>query len=304
MRTASHRRLLTGALATVVTALAGGCTMSTSADRSSAYSDSSRCASTDSANPSSSPTPVGPEWQQVFRDDFDRCDLGENWGTYAGSPGGNPVGSWDQSMVSIADGKLSLHADLTADGWLTGGVSNYPVTQTYGRWEIRMRADDSADLSYHMLLWPKNEQWPPEIDFAESISSERGAMSAFVHWTDDGENKKAQADIAGSFGEWHTVGVEWLPGLIRYLLDGEVWAEVRSDTMVPDTPMWLGMQVEAGACERREDWGMAPCDASEPRPDTAAVEIDWVSVHRPSDDFARLAESYFTPTPGARDLGG
>lgn len=298
-----RRRLMTGALATIVTALAGACTMTTPDNQNG--TDTSRCAATGPTSRGvSAPASPGPEWQQIFVDDFDRCDLGDNWGTYSGSPGGNPVGTWDASMVAVGNGVLRLGGERTSDGWVTGGVSNYPVTQTYGRWEIRMRADPSADLSYHMLLWPKNEQWPPEIDFAESISSQRSEMSAFVHWRDGTRNKKAQADTTGRFGQWHTVGVEWLPGLIRYLFDGRVWAEVRSHTMVPDTPMWLGMQVEAGACERREDWGMRPCTAAEPRPSTAAVEIDWVSVYRPSDEFARLADSYFSPTPGATQLVG
>lgn len=247
-------------------------------------------------------------WKREFVDTFDRCDLGDRWSTYSGSPGGNPVGRWDASMVRVHDGVLRLLGEKTTSGWVTGGVSNYPVTQTYGRWEVRMRATDSADLSYHMLLWPKDEQWPPEIDFAESIASRRDQMSAFVHWVDarnrDGDNKKAYAEVSGDFGDWHTVGVEWLPGLIRYLLDGRVWAEVRDPVMVPSVPMWLGMQVEAGACERRADWGMATCSPDEPRPTRGQVEIDWVAVYSPIDDVAAFTRAgYLTPTPGAAQLG-
>ncbi|MEE3850385.1 glycoside hydrolase family 16 protein [Gordonia sp. LSe1-13] len=273
--------------------------MSSADDRPGESEPTSTCVAPGSVSGVGAPSSAGPAWQQTFVDEFDRCALGDDWGTYSGSPGGNPVGEWDGSMVSVVDGTLRLGAERTSSGWVTGGVSNYPVTQTYGRWEVRMRADRSADLSYHLLLWPKNEQWPPEIDFAESVSPERTEMSAFVHWKQDGENRKANADTDGRFDQWHTVGVEWLPGLIRYLLDGEVWAEARSSTMVPSTPMWLGMQVEAGACERREDWGMSPCADDEPRPQSAAVEIDWVAVYRPSADFAANAGEYFLPTPGA-----
>ncbi|MEP9392510.1 glycoside hydrolase family 16 protein [Gordonia sp. VNQ95] len=242
-------------------------------------------------------------WKRTFLDTFDRCDLGDQWGTYSGSPGGNPVGHWDESMVSVDAGVMRLSGKKTPSGWVTGGVSNYPVTQTYGRWEIRMRATPSADLSYHMLLWPKSDEWPPEIDFAESIASRRDAISAFVHWKDDGENRKSQADATGDFADWHVVGVEWLPGLIRYLLDGKVWAEVRSAEMVPTIPMWLGMQVEAGACERRADWGMTPCAAGEPRPVTAEVDIDWVTVYAPVDDVAAFTRAgYLRPTRGAIQL--
>ncbi|QNG21185.1 glycoside hydrolase family 16 protein [Rhodococcus triatomae] len=238
--------------------------------------------------PSGVAVPAGnlPGWRQIFVDEFDRCELGGTWSTYSGNPGGNPHSLWDGSMVETGDGTLALRARRDEAGdWITGGVSNYPVTQLYGRWEIRMRADHSDDISYHMLLWPQNEQWPPEIDFAESVSGDRSEMDAFLHWVGaDGENDKASAAVNGDFSDWHTVGVEWLPGLVRYLLDGRVWAEVRSAHMVPTVPMWLGMQAEAGACERRLDWGLTPCDEDpQDRPDTATVEIDWVTVYAPDE---------------------
>ena len=245
-------------------------------------------------------------WILRFTDDFNRCELGENWSTYTGEPGGNPNSRWDDSMVELGGGVLDLKASQQADGWITGGVSNFPVTQLYGRWLVRMRADPSADISYHMLLWPQNETWPPEIDFAESVSGDRSEMSAFLHWVDaTGQNAKTNAEIGGDFSQWHTVGVEWGPGIIRYLLDGKVWAEARSDTMVPDTPMWLALQAEAGACERRIDWGMTPCTGvGELHPDELSVEIDWVAVYEA--DMPILAEmnerGEFAPAPDAIEL--
>ena len=251
-----------------------------------------------------SPWSPGSGWRQIFFDNFDRCSLGDQWGTYEGQPGGNPVGRWDPAMVSLSDGMLHLTGKQSGGDWVSGGVSNFPVTQLYGRWEVRMRAQPSADLSYHMLLWPKDEEWPPEIDFAESVSSDRSSTEAWIHWKDaDGQNAKTNARIDGDFTQWHTVGVEWLPGIVRYLLNGKVWAEVRSDTMVSKTPMWLALQVEAGACERREDWGMSPCAASEPRPDSSVVEVDWVVVYRPNGDVYQQRDAdRYRPAPDAIQL--
>ncbi|MGW0035578.1 glycoside hydrolase family 16 protein [Gordonia sp. NPDC003376] len=292
-----RRRLLVLALGSVVATVLGGCAIF--ADDPQTTNHCVRAGTVEGSG--HAPTGVDPAlWRSTFVDTFDRCDLGSQWSTYSGQPGGNPVGHWDKTMVAVGDGVLTLSGKRTSTGWVTGGVSNYPVTQQYGRWEIRMRAARSADLSYHMLLWPQNEQWPPEIDFAESVASERDAMSAFVHWKADDSNEKAHADLAGDFADWHTVGVEWLPGLIRYLHNGKVWAEVRTPDMVPTTPMWLGLQVEAGACERRADWDLDPCSDHEARPERAEVEIDWVAVYAPVDDenAFRLA-GYGEPTPGA-----
>lgn len=242
--------------------------------------------------PSGQPVPAEgmPGWVLRFTDDFDRCELGAYWGDYSGQPGGNPYSDWDPAMVQVTGGVLELRAEQSDDGWVTGGVSNHPIAQQYGRWEVRMRAEQSADISYHMLLWPKDEVWPPEIDFAESVSATRSKMSAFLHWVDAaGQNAKDTAGIAGDFTQWHTVGVEWGPNIIRYLLDGQVWAEAHSEVMVPDVPMWLGMQAEAGACERRRDWGMPLCsDTDDFRPQATAVLIDWVAVYTP--DMVALAD--------------
>lgn len=225
-------------------------------------------------------------WRQIFTDDFDRCSLGSNWGTYSGQPGGNPEGLWDPSMVRLQEGMLVLQSERSATGWVSGGVSNNPIAQQYGRWEIRMRADRSDDISYHMLLWPADDGWPPEIDFAESVSGARLDMSAFLHWADEnGAHAKAEASTTGDFSQWHTVGVEWAPGVVRFLLNGNVWAESHSEEMVPNQPMRLAMQAEAGACERRIEWGLPPCSTPEAlRPDRAAVDVDWVAVYEAVPD--------------------
>lgn len=278
-------RLAATISATVTVALVASCS-STVATDGALPSRGNPCVPQDP--PSGVRVPAGDlrGWKQVFVDEFDRCTLGPKWSTYSGNPGGNPHSLWDGAMVDIDGGRLNLLAEKDGnDNWYTGGVSNYPVTQLYGRWEIRMRADRSEDISYHMLLWPKDEKWPPEIDFAESVSGDRTEMDAFIHWVDDsGENAKANAAGFGDFSEWHTVGVEWLPGLVRYLRDGQVWAEIRTPHMVPEVPMWLGMQAEAGACERRIEWGMTPCRSQPDNRETGTtIEIDWVAVYEPDE---------------------
>ena len=293
-----RRRRTAGAIAAL--ALVASCTSCTIATDSPAVNP---CAPESAPGGKALPQGDLQGWKQIFSDDFDDCDLGSDWGTYSGQPGGNPNSTWDDSMVQVDDGLLNLNSQRTDAGWITGGVSNYPVTQQYGRWEIRMRADNSDDISYHILLWPQNEKWPPEIDFAESVSGTRDEMSAFLHWVDDtGSNDKQGVSTGGDFSEWHTVGVEWGPGIVRYLLDGKVWAEAHSEAMVPNVPMWLGLQAEAGACERRADWGMTPCaEASEQRPDTVAVQVDWVTVYAPDfDELEKMQKSgYYDPSPDA-----
>ncbi|WP_062217554.1 family 16 glycosylhydrolase [Streptomyces sp. NBRC 109706] len=221
-------------------------------------------------------------WDLVFTDDFDRDQLGDGWSPYSGQPGGDPYSWWDPSHVETRDGNLVLAGYQEEGRWVTGGVSHWPVTRTYGRWEVRFRADPSDEITYHFLLWPEREAWPPEIDFIEDFGGPRRGGSAFVHYVDErgerGQIERSLADV--DFTDWRTVAVEWTPGEIAFLVDGEVWSTVEGDE-VPDEPMWLALQSQAGGCERSAEWGFPRCPQAGV-PERADVEIDWVAVWAPA----------------------
>ncbi|MFY1652943.1 glycoside hydrolase family 16 protein [Solwaraspora sp. WMMB762] len=234
----------------------------------------------DGATVSGVPPPRGdlPGWELVLTDDFGRQELGANFTAYSGSPGGDPYSTWHPDHVSVREGTLVLEGYRRDGAWTTGGVSNWPVSQMYGRWEVRFRADPSDEITYHFLLWPKSDQWPPEIDFAEDFGGSRTGVSAFLHFRSESGRQKVQRDLSGvDFTAWHTVGVEWLPGQVRYLLDGEVWARVES-AGVPDEPMWLALQAQSGGCERSSEYGLAACPKAG-TPDRAEIVVDWIAVY-------------------------
>ena len=225
--------------------------------------------------PSGEPMPHGdlPGWQMVFRDDFDAAELSDDWGRYSGTPGGSPQSRWEESHVVVRDSQLVLEGYPVDGRWVTGGVSNWPVTQKFGKWEVRFRADASDATTFHFLLWPQKDVWPPEIDFLENFGGGRQSGSAFLHYVDDGASNgrgKTERTIADDFTTWHTAGVEWLPDRVVYTLDGEPWGEV-SGPNVPDMPMWLGLQAQAVDCTT------AVCDDGVTRAD---VMIDWVVVYK------------------------
>lgn len=87
--------------------------------------------------------------------------------------------------------------------------------------------------------------------------------------------------MRADFTQWHTFGVEWLPGTVTYTLDGTPWASYTGPG-VPDVPMWLAMQAHEGGCERRAaSVGAAQCPiAGSPR--VADIDVDWVAVYEPA----------------------
>jgi beta-glucanase (GH16 family) len=125
-----------------------------------------------------------------------------------------------------------------------------------------------------VLLWPVQDVWPPEIDFAETggITGERKEMSATLHYGKD--NRQIQRTVRADFSHWHTMGVEWTPGLLVHTLDGHRWAAVRS-RHVPNIPMELDIQTQAGTCGER----YAPCPDST-SPAKVTLQVDRVAVYR------------------------
>jgi beta-glucanase (GH16 family) len=229
------------------------------------------------ASPDRPPKGSPPHWHRVFADEFTKgLDRG-SWSRYRGQPQGDPGGWWDPSHVTVRDGALRLEAyrDPRFDGrWVSGGVANpRALKQTYGKYLVRFRLDGGRGVLGAVLLWPVADVWPPEIDFAENggTSGARNRMTATLHHGSDDDI--IQRSVRGDFTRWHVMGVEWTPGKLVYTLDGKRWATVRSEH-VPDQPMELALQTQAGTCGDR----FAPCpDASTPR--RVDMEVDWVVAY-------------------------
>lgn len=210
-------------------------------------------------------------WSTVFFDDFDRSSLGTDWSAYTGRPSSDPRTWWDPTMVWLSNGSLVLagapstgHTNL----WRTGAVSNWKAAQTYGKWEVRFRTHASQVLSYHFLLWPQAESWPPEIDIAEGYSRERTNSQSFLHWVDEsGIRRQTSFSVNGNFSDWNTVAVEWTPNAVRFSLNGQAYGEA-AGLAVPREPMFLALQTETRLAASLQGQSRQ----------TQFVWIDWVRI--------------------------
>ena len=215
-------------------------------------------------------------WRLVFSDDF-KHGLRSSWGRYSGQPGGDPGGLWSPSHVVVRHGVLNLetYRDPSFGGrWVSGGVSSAPaLTQTYGKYEVRLRVDRGLGVAFIALLWPSNGSWPPEIDFAENggENGNRDAIAATLHYGSD--NSQIQRTLSVDLTRWHVLGVDWLPGKLVYTVDGHAWATVRSDA-VPSQHMELDLQTQAGTCGQSD----APCPNAQ-TPGYVGAQIQWVKAY-------------------------
>jgi len=215
----------------------------------------------------------------VFSDDFTGTALKASaWGAYSGQPGGDPGGWWDPSHVAVHNGMLDLQTyrdPAFGNRWVSGGVSSAPaLTQLYGKYLVRFRIDKGVGVAGVLLLWPSNGSWPPEIDFGEDGGGDRSQSTATLHYGSN-DSQMAQS-VTADFSQWHTMGVEWTAGQLKFTLDGAVWGAMNS-AHVPSIPMELDLQAQGGTCG--DTW--VPC----PDATTSAhvnMQIDWVAAYKPA----------------------
>ena len=210
-----------------------------------------------------SPLTALPDFTPSYVQEFDGDSIPPGWDAYSGVPGGESaqVAHWEPSMCTFSGGE----AHFMASGIDSCGLQFYGAPQEYGAWFARMKGDDeppSMFFSDIFLLWPANNQWPPEIDIYEDSGGNRSGTSATVHNTvgdacgsaPTGSCLAAYEQTNGRNGgvsndgtEWHTYGVEWTPSGVTWLIDGHVVftapaSQVKSPAQQPALPMYMDLQ--------------------------------------------------------------
>ncbi len=224
---------------------------------------------------STAPTTTAPTghplgWVLKAQDDFYGTALASRWAVYDGA-GTAGIGIRRPYVVSVSDGAMHINArDLVTGGicWCLGGEGS----QTYGKWEIRARMDNGKGYGPAILLWPDSERWPidGEIDIAEMSEPYRNQTHFTLHW--GANNSQIQHTEVGDFTQWHTYGVDWQPGYIKYYLDGVLKYTNVMPAAIPTNPMHLALQVDAGDGR----WMNAPDPGV-----TSGLHVDWVKMYLP-----------------------
>ncbi|MBI1375932.1 MAG: family 16 glycosylhydrolase [Frankiales bacterium] len=211
-----------------------------------------------------------PRWTPVYVDDFTGTSP-DGWYLYSGAPSSGPGGFWSPSHDIVQDGVLHLRTTYENGRWVSGGLARTaPKPLVYGKIQVRFRMAEARGVSYALLMWPDDEVWPPEIDFGEDGGGDRTMTTATLHHGP--ENSIEQHQLSGDFSQWHTLGIEWTPGRIDYLVDGHVWA-TDEGAAVPSVPMHLALQTQTWDC----GLAYAQCPDST-TPAQTDLEVDWVTV--------------------------
>jgi len=186
------------------------------------------------------------------------------------------MGVMSQKNSFTQNGELVVRTQYQDGQWSAGGTSSGKVfTASRGRWEVRAKFPQAKGVGYVFLLWPEDQGWPPEIDFAEGrVNGPR--VEGTYHWDPDNKQEQRAFDNADMSG-WHTYGVIVEDNLITFTLDGQEWGRI--ERSITDKRMFFGVQTGAmdpnGSANRYET-----VDGGVPGPLTPAVsdiQIDYVA---------------------------
>lgn len=222
------------------------------------------------------PAQASAAWSLRFSGQFSHGINTSIWTEYHGQPRCCQNTLWSRSHIKVKRGILRLQnfRDAAYGGkWVSAGISmGRSLNQTYGRWHVRFRMTKGRGVGMCIFLWPAHG-WPPEVDFAEESSDVGGRQweTSTLHY--GSSNSQIHHRVHANFQNWHTIGVTWLPGLLRYTLDGRTWAQI-TGSHVPNVPMHLGIQTHVGS--NGQSGGMP--DAT--TPSKVALQVDFVKVWR------------------------
>lgn len=244
--------------------------------------------------------PLGPNaihgYTRTYCNDFPGTALPSGWDTFSGAPKGDPDSYFARWHVRIRGGILRLNTyrdPLMKYKWVTGGVCQCGLARAYGAYFVRARIT-AAGASAIALLWPKDNQWPPELDFLETWQQPSSSTST-DHFPVPGEpgDHKTQKRLKMNLLAWRTWGVIWTPDSIRFTVGNFTYWTVTNRLEIPHLRMTLDIQMQSwcgifvGGCPVHAssmlvdwvalfvpDWALHPASRARPViPDVAALRL-------------------------------
>jgi hypothetical protein len=200
----------------------------------------------------------------TYTQEFTGTSVPANWGAYTGVPGGetSSEADWEPGMCTFSGGE----AHFMASGIDSCGLHDQANAQEYGAWFARLQGnvEPAGQLFTDIfLLWPADNQWPPEIDVYEDDGNRSRTVATL--WNTVGnacgpsvsygclysytQTNGGSNGVANNGTEWHTYGVEWTPSGVSWLIDGKVVftapaSAVKSPAQQPALTMEMALQAE------------------------------------------------------------
>lgn len=148
-------------------------------------------------------------------------------------PSGNAIAQGAPDPFSIVDHHLVITARPFTPAeqamvpaamhtpYLSGALSTYPYSQTYGYFEMRAKLPAGRGVWPAFWLMPERGGWPPEIDAMEMLGDHPNTIYTSIH-TRDPAMKRADIQkngVSDSVAAFHDYGVDWTPDTLSFYID-------------------------------------------------------------------------------------
>ena len=238
-------------------------------------------------------------WELVWSDEFDGKEL--DAAKWKHETGGHGFGNNELQFYTdraqnayLEDGALVIHADREKfqNRSYTSAKLQSKAAWTYGRFEFRVKLTKGRGIWPAIWMMPSDMKkyggWPEsgEIDILEQLGHEPNRVYGTLHFGNPHPAAGKGASVALKQGsltdDWHDYAIEWMPGEMRWFVDGELY-QVQNDwfTSAPgaawpapfDRDFYLQLNLAVGG-----GWPGNP-DATTVWPQK--LRIDYVRVFRP-----------------------
>lgn len=261
------------------------------------------------------------DYELIWSDEFSGSSLDTSkWGYQTGGwNGSNVQNCYVAANVTVDGGSLNIYGKYEP-GYSCGGsgtkdfTSGFVQTQnkvswTYGYFEARMKLPASNSTWPAFWMSPQTStygSWPQsgEIDVMEAKGYDKTKMYSNAIWGNSSADRQQQKGtyVVGDFTAWHTYGVEWSEGSLKYYVDGVHFHTVNNfdepnATTHPgpfNIPFYLRLNMAIGG-----DYLQSPNNdahnniAQLP----ALMQVDWVHVYKKTSSTPATPPASAPSTP-------
>jgi hypothetical protein len=202
-------------------------------------------------------------WSLAFEDTFAGTALDTSkWREYGTAPSGSPPIYFNNAGISVHNGFVGTIWSSNGQ-WYGPGLQTY-TGLTYYRAEIRAQIPKGDGVGPYFLMWPQNNDWPPEFDLVEAPGATNRVMTTW-HWKDASGHAQYDSQFyAVDRTGWHTYTVEHTSAGFRYWIDGVAQAIPAAWNQNSDTHV-MNFGIGAVAFPNGSSW-FGGIDSSTPNP--------------------------------------
>ncbi|HEY9246263.1 MAG TPA: chitobiase/beta-hexosaminidase C-terminal domain-containing protein, partial [Candidatus Methanoperedens sp.] len=229
-------------------------------------------------------------WNLVWSDEFDGYSIdASKWNLFSGAADGDTC--FVPGAVTLSGGQAHFaimrtpttcidyrNGKTVYHNYAGGGIGNYAgpvngISLSSGRWETRARFPKGNGTSAYIALWPANDIWTAEVDFAEGIGSKTNQIEFAQHWNGNIADQSEGAILTNiDITQFHTYAVEMENGKLKWYVDGNL---ITTQTQ-HFSPTLMGFTVGSWAGTCTDTWPGCPSGTTLP----VYLDVDYIRVYQ------------------------